>query len=105
MQKDIYLFLTKNTISDEDYPVSIMRQELSSERGKGLFLEEVSAKVEASLSGIMSAVPTQEATMRVLTMTAALNEFVAYLISETAGNQEARLKAMLDSLRVIWRAA
>lgn len=106
MQKNIHIFLTKNTIEDEDYPLEAMRLELSTEAEKGIFLEEISNRVADYLKRLEKAPrPTHSDLMSVLTITAALNEFTAYLLAEDAGAPEARLKAMLDSLRVMWRTA
>lgn len=98
MNRKVFDFLQQNTVTPEIYPLAELMHELEAPREQSHFLLEVTNHVNAKLQELDS---SEASCRRVLTLTIALNEFLAYLISESI--DDTAIRGMLDSLRVIWR--
>lgn len=98
MNRKVFDFLQQNTITPEMYPVAELALELQAPSEQSTFLLEITNHVNAKLQVLDS---SETSCRRVLTLTIALNEFLAHLISGEL--DEDALRGMLDSLRVIWR--
>lgn len=98
MNRKVFDFLQQNTVTPEMYPVAELAHELQTPAEQSTFLLEITNHVDAKLKELDH---SETSCRRVLTLTIALNEFLAHLISDSV--DEAAIRGMLDSLRVIWR--
>jgi len=98
VNRKVFDFLQQNTVTPEMYPIQELAVELEAPMEQSHFLLEVTNHVNAKLQELDS---SEASCRRVLTLTIALNEFLAHLISGEL-NEDA-IRGMLDSLRVIWR--